>query len=93
MQQVDAEGRVPKAVHGTATAALVTQVMGSNWPQPSYTIQVTGICRVRLDRIVRQQPFLFAAISQLDKIGSYLTLSLIICFDNRSFDVLSSFRK
>uniref|UniRef100_A0A914W2L4 Lon protease homolog n=1 Tax=Plectus sambesii TaxID=2011161 RepID=A0A914W2L4_9BILA len=75
--QVEADGRVPKAVHTIATAAIVTQVMGSNWPQPSYTVQVTGLCRVRLDRIVRQQPFLLAAISQLDKIDDIKSVKAV----------------
>jgi hypothetical protein len=46
---------------------VVTQVVGSNWPRPSYTIQLTGICRVKIGNIVSKTPYIIAGVTQLDK--------------------------
>lgn len=50
----------------TGTAAVVVQVTGTNWPKPLYTLLVTGLCRFRVDKLVQQEPFVVAEVTQLD---------------------------
>ena len=49
------------------TGAVVVQVTGTNWPKPLYTLLVTGLCRFRIDKIVMEEPYLVAEVTQLDK--------------------------
>lgn len=50
----------------TGTAAVVVQVTGTNWPKPLYTLLVTGLCRFKIDRLVQEEPYLVAEVTQLD---------------------------
>ena len=42
------------------------QVTGTNWPKPLYTLLVTGLCRFKIDRLVQEEPYLVAEVTQLD---------------------------
>ena len=46
------------------------QVTGTNWPQPAYTLLVTGLCRFKVDDLLQETPYLVAKVTQLDKITS-----------------------
>lgn len=54
-------------LHAMGTAAVVVQVTGTNWPKPLYTLLVTGLCRFRIDKVVMEEPYLIAEVSQLDR--------------------------
>ncbi|XP_064640308.1 lon protease homolog 2, peroxisomal-like [Lineus longissimus] len=54
--------------HEIGTAAVAVQVTGTNWPQPSYTLLVTGLCRFKIEEILQDSPFPIAMVSQLDKL-------------------------
>ena len=54
--------------HKIGTAAVVVQVTGTNWPRPSYTLLVTGLCRFKIEEILQDSPFPIAMVSQLDKL-------------------------
>ena len=56
-------------LHAVGTAAVVVQVTGTNWPKPLYTLLVTGLCRFRIDKIVMEEPYLIAEVTQLDKLA------------------------
>lgn len=67
-------GVVPKQVasedgkiHQIGTAAIVVQVTGSNWPRPSYTLLVTGLCRFKMDDLLQETPYLIGSVTQLEK--------------------------
>ena len=68
-------------LHAFGTASVVVQVTGTNWPKPLYTLLVTGLCRFRIDKIVMEEPYLIAEVTQLDRPseqGSYIkTLSTL----------------
>uniref|UniRef100_A0A8C1J0H4 Lon protease homolog 2, peroxisomal n=1 Tax=Cyprinus carpio TaxID=7962 RepID=A0A8C1J0H4_CYPCA len=53
------------------TAGLAVQVVGSNWPKPHYTLLITGLCRFRMTKLLREKPFLVAEVEQLDKLEQY----------------------
>ncbi|KAM9301673.1 lon protease homolog 2, peroxisomal isoform 1-T1 [Gastrophryne carolinensis] len=55
-------------LHRIGTAALVVQVVGSNWPKPHYTLLVTGLCRFQIVEIKREQPYPVAEVEQLDRL-------------------------
>lgn len=57
------------ALHNIGTAALVIQVTGTNWPRPSFTLLVTGLCRFRLDKLVMEVPYPVGVVTQLDKLS------------------------
>lgn len=57
------------AFHNIGTAALVVQVTGTNWPRPSFTLLVTGLCRFRLDKLVMEVPYPVGVVTQLDKLS------------------------
>ncbi|XP_026287713.1 lon protease homolog 2, peroxisomal isoform X1 [Frankliniella occidentalis] len=57
------------AMHNIGTAALVVQVTGTNWPRPSFTLLVTGLCRFRLDKLVMEVPYPVGVVTQLDKLS------------------------
>ncbi|XP_066019185.1 lon protease homolog 2, peroxisomal [Pocillopora verrucosa] len=54
-------------LHAFGTASVVVQVTGTNWPKPLYTLLVTGLCRFRIDKIVMEEPYLIAEVTQLDR--------------------------
>ncbi|KAL9974903.1 hypothetical protein ACROYT_G012005 [Oculina patagonica] len=54
-------------LHAMGTAAVVVQVTGTNWPKPLYTLLVTGLCRFRIDKVVMEEPYLIAEVTQLDR--------------------------
>ncbi|XP_064466641.1 lon protease homolog 2, peroxisomal-like isoform X2 [Ornithodoros turicata] len=54
------------SMHHMGTAGIVVQVTGTNWPRPSYTLLVTGLCRFRLESLVQETPYLVGNVSQLD---------------------------
>ncbi|XP_071520012.1 lon protease homolog 2, peroxisomal-like [Panulirus ornatus] len=66
-KEPDREG-VQNALHEIGTAGVVIQVTGTNWPRPSYTLLVTGICRFKLVSIIQEHPYPVAAVTQLDDI-------------------------
>ncbi len=47
---------------------MVVQVTGTNWPQPAYTLLVTGLCRFKLDAVLQETPYLVARVTQLESI-------------------------
>lgn len=55
-------------IHPIGTAAVVVQVTGTNWPQPAYTLLVTGLCRFKLEKLLQETPFPVAQVVQLDKL-------------------------
>ncbi|XP_066983478.1 lon protease homolog 2, peroxisomal-like isoform X2 [Macrobrachium rosenbergii] len=54
------------SLHEIGTAALVVQVTGTNWPRPSYTLLVTGMCRFKLLSIIQEHPYPVGAVMQID---------------------------
>ncbi|XP_054164991.1 lon protease homolog 2, peroxisomal-like [Oppia nitens] len=56
-------------MHSIGCAGIVVQVTGTNWPRPSYTLLVTGLCRFKLDSIVIESPYLVGLVQQLDKLS------------------------
>ena len=56
------------SLHSVGTAAVVVQVTGTNWPQPSYTLLVTGLCRFKVESVLQETPYLVARVKQLDKL-------------------------
>ena len=56
-------------MHSFGTGAVVVQVTGTNWPKPLYTLLVTGLCRFRIDKIVMEEPYLIAEVTQLDRLS------------------------
>lgn len=61
------QGTAP--LHTVGTAAVVVQVTGISWPQPSFTLLVTGLCRFRLEKLVMEVPYLVGVVTQLDKLA------------------------
>ncbi|XP_018582149.1 lon protease homolog 2, peroxisomal isoform X1 [Scleropages formosus] len=62
------------ALHSIGTAGLAVQVVGSNWPKPHYTLLITGLCRFRVEQLLRERPFPVAVVQQLDKLEQYAGL-------------------
>lgn len=62
------DGEDLPAMHRIGTAALVVQVVGSNWPKPHYTLLVTGLCRFQIVEILKEQPYPVAEVEQLDRL-------------------------
>jgi len=58
----------PSTMHHIGTAAIVVQVTGTNWPQPSYTMLVTGLCRFKIEELLQETPYAVARVKQLDKL-------------------------
>lgn len=56
-------------LHPIGTAAVVVQVTGTNWPRPSYTLLVTGLCRFKMDTLLQESPYIVASVTQLDKLS------------------------
>ncbi|XP_056381611.1 lon protease homolog 2, peroxisomal [Hyla sarda] len=56
------------AMHRIGTAALVVQVVGSNWPKPHYTLLVTGLCRFQIVEVLKKRPYPVAEVEQLDRL-------------------------
>lgn len=55
------------SLHSFGTAGMVVQMTGTNWPRPSYSLLVTGICRFKLESLAQESPYLIGVIKQLDK--------------------------
>nr|XP_045620946.1 lon protease homolog 2, peroxisomal-like [Procambarus clarkii] len=66
-KEPDKEGKV-NALHEIGTAGVVVQVTGTNWPRPTYSLLVTGLCRFRLESIIQEHPYPVASVTQLDDI-------------------------
>lgn len=56
------------SLHPIGTAAVVVQITGTNWPQPSYTLLVTGLCRFKLEGLIQQSPYLIGLVKQVDQL-------------------------
>lgn len=61
-----------------ATAAIVTQLFGVNYPKPSFNLLVTGLCRIKVDKLLQTEPYGIALITQLDRLKSELSDVLIL---------------
>ena len=44
----------------------MVQVTGSRWPRPAYSLLVTGLARVALDRVVQESPFPVGEVTQIE---------------------------
>ena len=55
-----------KYLHRVGCAAAVVQVTGSRWPRPAYSLLVTGLARVALDRVVQESPFPVGEVTQIE---------------------------
>lgn len=64
----DVEDEEQTELHSIGTAAVVVQVTGTNWPKPTYTLLVTGLCRIKVDGLLQESPYLVAKVTQLDKL-------------------------
>lgn len=47
-------------------AAVVVQVTGTTWPRPAYSLLVTGLCRIWVDRVLQQDPFPLAVVTPME---------------------------
>ncbi|XP_066541270.1 lon protease homolog 2, peroxisomal [Hoplias malabaricus] len=65
------DGEELPPLHSIGTAGLAVQVVGSNWPKPHYTLLITGLCRFRVVKLLREQPFPLAVVEQLDRLEQY----------------------
>ncbi|XP_072290926.1 lon protease homolog 2, peroxisomal [Eucyclogobius newberryi] len=63
------------SLHKIGTAGISVQVVGSNWPKPHYTLLITGLCRFRVSSVLKDRPFVFAEVEQLDKLEQYTSPS------------------
>ncbi len=81
------QGEDYKDIHSIGTAAVVVQVTGTNWPQPAYTLLVTGLCRFKLEKLLQETPFPVAQVVQLDKLPGQRA------DDDSDHPVLLSFRE
>jgi len=61
-----AEPRMGQIENRVGCAAAVVQVTGSRWPRPSYSLLVTGLARVTLDRVVQESPFPVGEVTQIE---------------------------
>ena len=43
---------------------------GTNWPSPSYTLLVTGLCRFKIEDLLQETPYYVARVKQLDKLST-----------------------
>ena len=64
-------------LHPIGTAAVAVQVTGTNWPEPAYTLLVTGLCRFKIEEILQETPYPVARVAQLENVpgdenGKYL---------------------
>ncbi|XP_062966835.1 lon protease homolog 2, peroxisomal [Cynocephalus volans] len=58
-------------LHRIGTAALVVQVVGSNWPKPHYTLLITGLCRFQIVQVLKEKPYPVAEVEQLDRLEEF----------------------
>ena len=63
----------------------MVQVTGTNWPKPLYTLLVTGLCRFRIDKIVMEEPYLIAEVTQLDRPAEQGKIALEVFFHFRIY--------
>jgi len=61
-----ADPRMGQIENRVGCAAAVVQVTGSRWPRPSYSLLVTGLARVTLDRVVQESPFPVGEVTQIE---------------------------
>merc|ERR1711962_460414 len=61
-----AEPRMGQIENRVGCAAAVVQVTGSRWPRPAYSLLVTGLARVALDRVVQESPFPVGEVTQIE---------------------------
>jgi len=61
-----AEPRMGQIENRVGCAAAVVQVTGTRWPRPSYSLLVTGLARVTLDRVVQESPFPVGEVTQIE---------------------------
>lgn len=81
------------SMHHLGTAGIVVQVTGTNWPHPSYTLLVTGLCRFRIDSLIQELPYLVGNVSQLDKLpGEDDSMDLDECSSELS-ELMDQFRE
>nr|CAD7434653.1 unnamed protein product [Timema monikensis] len=59
------------AVHPIGTAGVVVsmQINGGNWPQASYTLYITGVCRFQVKKLSVAHPYRTVDVTQLDRFG------------------------
>ncbi|XP_067006041.1 lon protease homolog 2, peroxisomal isoform X2 [Anabrus simplex] len=62
------KGHLP--FHGIGTAAAVVHATVVNFPRPMCTVYVLGLCRFRVEKMVRTEPFPVAVVTQLDRIAA-----------------------
>ena len=55
-------------LHPIGTAAVAVQVTGTNWPEPSYTLLVTGLCRFKIEEVLQETPYPVARVAQLENV-------------------------
>ncbi|KAI0230376.1 lon peptidase 2, peroxisomal [Lamellibrachia satsuma] len=55
-------------LHTIGTAAVAVQVTGTNWPEPAYTLLVTGLCRFKIEEILQETPYPVARVAQLENV-------------------------
>ncbi|XP_067133768.1 lon protease homolog 2, peroxisomal-like [Centruroides vittatus] len=79
------------AMHQIGTAGIVVQVTGTNWPRPAYTLLVTGLCRFRLEGLVKESPYLIGSVRQLDKLSGEETESIEV--EAELNDLMEQFRE
>ena len=60
------EKKQGKLLRRVGCAAAVVQVTGSRWPRPSYSLLVTGLARVTLDRVLQESPFPVGEVTQIE---------------------------
>lgn len=81
------------SMHNLGTAGIVVQVTGTNWPRPSYTLLVTGLCRFRIDGLVQESPYLVGNVSQLDKLPGETGSVDMDDYDTELTELMNQFRE
>ena len=66
---------------------------GTNWPSPSYTLLVTGLCRFKIEDLLQETPYYVARVKQLDKLstvdkqGNYIDRMISIILESQKKDI------
>jgi hypothetical protein len=52
-------------------SVLARKVTGTTWPRPAYSLLVTGLCRIWVDRLLQHSPFPLALVTAMEipKVG------------------------
>jgi hypothetical protein len=45
---------------------LARKVTGTTWPRPAYSLLVTGLCRIWVDRLLQHSPFPLALVTAME---------------------------